>query len=59
MGGQTELSPVRLGSLFDSVVKKADEGMIGGKSGVGCGVASRPRKKKLLLRKRRLQSSEE
>src|SRR5271165_3242891 len=39
MGGQTEFSPVRLGSLFDSVVEKADQGMIVRKSGAGCDAA--------------------
>jgi|SRR5271166_4919011 len=58
MGGQTEFSPVQLGSLFDSVVKTADEDerMIVRQSGAGCDAAGTPRKKKLLLRKRRLGS---
>jgi len=57
MGGQTGLSSVRLGSLFDSVVEKADQGMNVRKSGAGCDAAGTPRKKKLLLRKRRLRSA--
>jgi hypothetical protein len=49
MGGQTPPPPLsELGSLFASVVKKADEGVIVVKSGAGC----KPRKKKVLLRKR-------
>ena len=56
MGGQTTPPLLRWGSLFDSVVKKADEGMIVVKSGAGCDAAGTPRKKKLLLRKRRLRS---
>jgi len=56
MGGQTVFSPFQLGSLFDSGVKKADEGMIVRRSAAGCDAAGTPRKKKLLLRKRRLRS---
>ena len=52
MGGQGEPPPLEWGSLFDSVVKKADEGMIVVKSAAACDVAGKPRKKKLLLRKR-------
>ena len=56
MGGQTPPPPLsELGSLFDSVVKKADEGMIVVKSGAGGDAAGKPRKKKLLLRKRRFR----
>ena len=55
MGGQGEPPPLRWGSLFDSDVKEADEGMIVVKSGVGCDVAGTPRKEKLLWRKRRLR----
>jgi hypothetical protein len=55
MGGQGEPPPLRWGSLFDSNVKEADEGMIVVKSGTGCDAAGTPRKKKLLLRKRRLR----
>jgi hypothetical protein len=60
MGGQTPPPPLsELGSLFDSVVKKADEGMIVRKSGADCDAPGKPRKKKLLLRQRgfRLGSS--
>ena len=53
MGGQTPPPPLRWGSLFDSVVKKADEGIIVVKSGADCDAAGPPRKKKLLSRKRR------
>ena len=52
MGGQGEPPPLQCGSLFDSVVKKADEGMIVVKSAAACDVAGKPRKKKLRLRKR-------
>ena len=55
MGGQGEPPPLRWGSLFDSVVKKADEGMIVVKSGAGCDAAGPPRKKKLLSRKLRFR----
>ena len=55
MGGQGKPPPLRWGSLFDSVVKEADEGVIVVKSGAGCDAAGTPRKKKLLLRKRRLR----
>ena len=53
MGGQGEPPPLQWGSLFDSEVKQADEGMIVVKSGAGCDAAGTPRKKKLLWRKRR------
>jgi hypothetical protein len=57
MGGQTEPPSLRLGSLFDSGVKKADDAMIVDKSEAGCDAAGKPRKKKRLqLRKRRLPS---
>jgi hypothetical protein len=53
MGGQTPPPPLsELGSLFDSDVKEADEGVIVVKSAADCDVAGKPRKKKLLLRKR-------
>ena len=55
MGGQGEPPPLQWGSLFDSVVKKADEGMIVVKSAAACDVAGKPRKKKLLWRKRRFR----
>ena len=57
MGGQGEPPPLRWGSLFDSVVEKADEdeGMIVVKSGADYDAAGTPRKKKLLLRKRRFR----
>ena len=56
MGGQGAFFPVWPGSLFDSCVKEADEGMIVRKSGAGCDAGGTPRKKKLLFRKRRLRS---
>jgi hypothetical protein len=51
MGGQGEPPSLRWGSLFDSVVEKADEGegMIVVKSGADCDAAGPPRKKKLLF----------
>ncbi len=52
MGGQGEPPLLRWGSLFDSDVKEADDGMIVVKSAADCDVAGKPRKKKLLLRKR-------
>ena len=52
MGGQGQPPLLRWGSLFDSDVKEADEGMIVVKSAADCDVAGTPRKKKLLLRKR-------
>ena len=55
MGGQGKPPPLRWGSLFDSDVKKADDGMIVVKSGAGCDAAGPPRKKKLLSRKRRFR----
>ena len=55
MGGQGEPPPLRWGSLFDSDVKEADEGVIVVKSGAGCDAAGPPRKKKLLMRKRRFR----
>jgi hypothetical protein len=52
MGGQTPPPPLgELGSLFDSDVTEADEGVIVVKSAADCDVAGKPRKKKLLLRK--------
>ena len=39
MGGQGEPPPLRWGSLFNSDVKKADEGVIVVKSGAGCDAA--------------------
>ena len=55
MGGQGEPPLLRWGSLFDSDVKEADDGMIVVKSAADCDVAGTPRKKKLLLRKRRFR----
>ena len=56
MGGQTPPPPLsELGSLFDSVVKKADEGVIVVQGGADCDAAGTPRKKKLLLRRRRFR----
>ena len=55
MGGQGEPPALRWGSLFDSNVTEADEGMIVVKSGTGCDAPGTPRKKKLLLRERRLR----
>jgi hypothetical protein len=52
MGGQGEPPLLRWGSLFDSDVKEADEGMIVRQSGADCDVAGKPRKRRLLLRKR-------
>jgi hypothetical protein len=52
MGGQGEPPFLRWGSFFDSDVKEADEGVIGGQSGADCDVAGKPRKRMLLLRKR-------
>ena len=54
MGGQTEPPPLRWSSLFDSDLKEADEGVIVVKSGAG-DAAGTPRKKKLLLHKRRFR----
>jgi hypothetical protein len=55
MGGQGEPPFLRWGSLFDSDVKEADDRMIGGHSGADSDIAGKPRKKKLLLRKRRFR----
>jgi hypothetical protein len=51
MGGQTPPPPLgELGSLFDSDVTEADEGVIVVKSAADCDVAGKPRKKKLRCR---------
>ena len=55
MGGQGKPPPLRWRSLFDSDVKKADDGMIVVESGAGCDAPGPPRKKKLLSRKRRFR----
>ncbi len=55
MGGQTKPSLLLWGSLFDSDVKEADEGVIVVKSGADCDAAATPRKKKLILPKRRFR----